>query len=306
MHTITASEFQVPCIRDLTYSVTPITLHEPVLNVLERFQSQADLVALPVMDNQDSYFGIISRRNYLNLMTRAFARELYSRKKIDELLAGNADIFASPMIVDANDRIDQVIVEFLHRDPSIKHEALPVLSERNVLGVVKIADMMQKLSESQGQLIQTMQRLSARLNQEVAHAAALQRNLLRPAEIRLPGLHGLATLITSSEIGGDFYDYYLVDNRWAVILIGDVSGHGIAAGTIVYAAKAGVNVLEQEKQREPKKILSRLSHIIYNTAHQNLLMTMFALCIDTRTGELRYANAGHQFAYLYRAMVTSH
>ncbi|TAL50771.1 MAG: diguanylate cyclase, partial [Methylovulum sp.] len=145
---------------------------------------------------------------------------------------------------------------------------------------------------------------SARLNDEVANAAALQKNLLRPPLIELPGVRGLSTMITSSEVGGDFYDYYMVDGRWVVILVGDVSGHGIAAGTIVCAAKAGVNFLESEKEKEPHKILSRLSNIIFNTAHQSLLMTMFAVCLDTRTGELRYANAGHQFAYLYRSMLS--
>ena len=299
-----SAEFSVPCVRDLTQPVKPITLDTPVLDVLGLFQTHADLSALPVMDGDNKYFGIISRRNYLNLMTRAFARELYARKNLDIFLESNSDIFVAPLIANAEDRIDQVIVDFLSRDPGIKYEALPVVGKDGIMGVVKIADMMLKMSQSQGNLIETMQQLSARLNDEVANAAALQKNLLRPALIELPGVRGLSTMITSSEVGGDFYDYYMVDGRWVVILVGDVSGHGIAAGTIVCAAKAGVNFLESEKEKEPHKILSRLSNIIFNTAHQSLLMTMFAVCLDTRTGELRYANAGHQFAYLYRSMLS--
>lgn len=299
-----SAEFSVPCVRDLTQPVKPITLDTPVLDVLGLFQTHADLSALPVMDGDNKYFGIISRRNYLNLMTRAFARELYARKNLDIFLESNSDIFVAPLIANAEDRIDQVIVDFLSRDPGIKYEALPVVGKDGIMGVVKIADMMLKMSQSQGNLIETMQQLSARLNDEVANAAALQKNLLRPPLIELPGVRGLSTMITSSEVGGDFYDYYMVDGRWVVILVGDVSGHGIAAGTIVCAAKAGVNFLESEKEKEPHKILSRLSNIIFNTAHQSLLMTMFAVCLDTRTGELRYANAGHQFAYLYRSMLS--
>ena len=299
-----SSGFYVPRVLELTQAVKPITLETPILEVLNLFLTQADLVALPIMDANNKYFGLISRRNFLNLMTRAFARELYARKSLDILLVGNADIFVAPLIANSEDRIDQVIVDFLNRDPAIKYEALPVIGQNNILGIVKVADMMLKMSQSQGDLIETMQSLSTRLNDEVANAAALQKNLLRPPQIELPGIRGLSTMITSSEIGGDFYDYYMIDGRWAVILIGDVSGHGIAAGTIVCAAKAGVNFLESEKEKEPSKILSRLSNIIFNTAHQTLLMTMFAICLDTRTGELRYANAGHQFAYLYRAMLS--
>ncbi|MDP2903794.1 MAG: SpoIIE family protein phosphatase [Methylovulum sp.] len=303
-HFTPPAEFSVPYVRDLTQPVKPITLDMLVLDVLSLFLNHADLSALPVMDENNKYFGIISRRNYLNLMTRAFARELYARKKLHVLLVGNADIFVAPLIANAEDRIDQVIVDFLSRDPGIKYEALPVIGKDGIIGVIKIADMMLKMSQSQGHLIETMQQLSARLNDEVANASALQKNLLRSPIIELPGVRGLSTMITSSEVGGDFYDYYMVDGRWVVILVGDVSGHGIAAGTIVCAAKAGVNFLETEKEKEPHKILSRLSNIIFNTAHQSLLMTMFAVCLDTRTGELSYANAGHQFAYLYRSMLS--
>jgi len=295
--------FTAPSVMELTQTVKPITLDMAILDVLGLFQENPELAALPVVTDEQLFFGIISRRNYLNLMTRAFARELYARKPLAILLESNSDIFVAPMIVDVNDRIDKVIANFLNKDPSIRYEALPVIDDKGIVGVVKIADMMLKISQSQGNLIETMQQLSARLNDEVANAAALQQNLLRPAQIRLQGITGLATMLTSSEVGGDFYDYYIVAQRWAIILVGDVSGHGIAAGTIVCAAKAAVNFLEAEQEKEPHKILSRLSHIIFNTAHQSLLMTMFAICLDTQTGELRYANAGHQFAYLYRPML---
>ncbi|MDD2724745.1 MAG: SpoIIE family protein phosphatase [Methylovulum sp.] len=296
-------KFSAPSVLELTKPVKPITLEMMVLEVLGLFQGDPELAALPVLTDNDKFLGIISRRNYLNLMTKAFARELYARKSLFTLLDSNAEIFVAPLIVRTEDRIDQVIADFLSRDPGIHYEALPVIDDTGIVGVVKIADMMLKMSQSQGNLIETMQQLSARLNDEVANAATLQKNLLRSADIALPGVTGLSTMMTSSEVGGDFYDYYIVDNRWVVILVGDVSGHGIAAGTIVCAAKASVNFLESQREKEPGKILARLSNIIFNTAHQSLLMTMFAICLDTQTGELRYANAGHQFAYLYRAML---
>lgn len=298
-------DFSVPSARELTLPVKPVTLDTQVLDILDFFQSRADLPALPVIYDNRRYFGTLSRRSYLNLMTRAFARELYARKSLATLLDVNPDICTAPLIVQAEDRVDQVMLEFLNRDPEIMYEALPVMADDDVLGIVTVADMMLSLSESQGKLIDTMQQLSVRLKEEVAGAASLQRNLLRPARIDLPGLRGLSTLITSSEVGGDFYDYYAVDGRWVVMLVGDVSGHGVAAGTMVSAAKAGVNLLERDKEKEPHKILSRLNDTIYNTARQSLLMTMFAVCLDTQSGELRYANAGHQFAYLYRAATGS-
>ncbi len=294
--------FSAPCARELMLEVQVVSLHTPVLDVLTLFQTHTELPAFPVVDEKNLYFGTITRRNYLNILSRAYARELFARKDLESLLKINPNIFLAPLIVNADDRIDQVMLDFLSRDPEMVFEALPVIDEAGGLAIIKVADMMLTLSESQGALIDTMERLSMRLKEEVASAATLQRNLLRPERIELPGLRGLSTLITSSEVGGDFYDYYAVDERWVVMLVGDVSGHGVAAGTMVSAAKAGVNLLEADKEKEPHKILARLSDTILHTARQSLLMTMFALCLDTKTGELTYANAGHQFAYIYRSI----
>ena len=294
--------FFAPCAYELMLRIQSIPLNTPVLDVLTLFQTYPDIPAFPVIDENNLYFGIITRRNYLTIMSRAYARELFARKDLTSLLKINPTIFTPPLIVNADDRIDQVMLDFLSRDPEMVFEALPVLDMAGSIAIIKVADMMLKLSESQGTLINTMEQLSTRLKEEVASAATLQRNLLRPERIELPGLRGLSTLITSSEVGGDFYDYYAVDDRWVVMLVGDVSGHGVAAGTMVSAAKAGVNLLERDKEKEPHKILARLSDTILNTARQSLLMTMFALCLDTKTGELTYANAGHQFAYIYRSI----
>jgi hypothetical protein len=85
-----------------------------------------------------------------------------------------------------------------------------------------------------------------------------------------------------------------------VVLVGDVSGHGVAAGTLVSAAKAGITLLSAEGERDPGTILNRLNHAMLRIAHQQLLMTLFVVCLDTHSGELLYANAGHQFPYVYR------
>lgn len=300
------AEYAAPCVRELMLPIKSISLDTDVLEILTLFQTLTELPALPIIDQDGKFFGIISRRNYFGLMSRPYARELFNNKSLLTLLKIDPNIFSAPLIAYSEDQIDQVMLDFLIQDPNIMNEAIPVMGiEGAAIGVVKISDMMLKLSESQGTLINTMHQLSVRLKEEVASAATLQRNLLRPEHIDLPGLRGLSTLITSSEVGGDFYDYYAVEDRWIVMLVGDVSGHGVAAGTMVSAAKSCVNLLESDKEKVPGKILTRLSNTILQTAHQSLLMTMFAVCLDTQTGELQYANAGHQFAYVYRSITGS-
>ncbi len=293
-------EFEAPTVAQLALEVDPIFPHTSVKDLLARLQSRADQPILPVIGESGAYLGSVARRSLLSFMTKAFAMDLFLHRSVGELLKQKPELSRIPLIAQSGERIDQTMRELLLRDPDMEHEALPVLEDGRLVGVVTVTDMMASLSESQEKLIEVMHTLSDRLNEEVAHAALLQRSLLPPSEVRLPGLRGSATLITSTEVGGDYYDYYCVDGRWVVILAGDVSGHGVAAGTLVSAAKAGINMLSAEGERDPGALLGRLNHALLKIANQRLLMTLFAACLDTHTGELLYANAGHQFPYVYR------
>ncbi|MGZ8137372.1 MAG: SpoIIE family protein phosphatase [Methylococcaceae bacterium] len=142
--------------------------------------------------------------------------------------------------------------------------------------------------------------LTARLQGEVNLAATLQRAILPQPTIELPGIQGMANMLTSSEVGGDYYDYYKVGGHHSILLIGDVSGHGVAAGTMVGAAKAGVYPLIHEGVTSPSEILNSLNETMRATAQQSLLMTMACLSLDARTGKLVFANAGHVLPFLLR------
>jgi sigma-B regulation protein RsbU (phosphoserine phosphatase) len=142
--------------------------------------------------------------------------------------------------------------------------------------------------------------LSSRLQSEVNLAATLQRSILPEPVIELPGIQGQAMLLTSSEVGGDYYDYYKISAYQSVLLIGDVSGHGVAAGTMVSAAKAGVYPLIHEGISNPSEILRLLNETLLATAQQSLLMTMACVSLDARDGTLLFANAGHVLPYLWR------
>lgn len=290
----------MPSVGELTASVEPLTSGSMALDVLNLFLSRSEVLALPVVDQYNDYLGTVSRRTYLHFFSQAFARDLFARKSLAELLSAKPELGTTPLIARSDDRIDQVMLDLLNKDPNLVFEALPVHNEAGVTGVVTVANMMLTLSESQERLIDTMHELSARLKEEVAHAALLQRSLLPSPEIDLPGVRGVASLVPSTEVGGDYYDYYVAERRWVVLVVGDVSGHGVASGTMVSAAKAGLNLLATDGEKDPGRILSRLNETLLKTAQQRLLMTMFVVVLDTQTGELRYANAGHQFAYVYR------
>jgi PAS domain S-box-containing protein len=174
--------------------------------------------------------------------------------------------------------------------------ATPIMFLATGLDITERKEAEQKVTKANAELTQ----LTSRLQSEVNLAATLQRSILSPPRIDLPCMQGKATLLTSIEVGGDYYDYYKVAGHHSVLLIGDVSGHGVAAGTMVGAAKAGVYPLIHEGITSPIEILNSLNETMRATAQQSLLMTMACLSLDARNGKLVFANAGHVLPYLLR------
>ncbi len=142
-----------------------------------------------------------------------------------------------------------------------------------------------------------LEQLHQRQQEEIRMAANLQRAMLPPPEISLPGLAGYAAMQTSSAVGGDYYDYYAVDDRYSVILVGDVTGHGVGAGSLVSAVKAAVTQLRSHQAHRPAEILAAINDIVADVGHQTLFMTMACLVLDGRDGKLQLACAGHAPPY---------
>ncbi|KJV07488.1 SpoIIE family protein phosphatase [Methylocucumis oryzae] len=213
-----------------------------------------------------------------------------------DMMSGNTE-FADPiettMLVSTGDVLNILWNPTVVKDP-VSQQPVMFLATGLDITERKIAE--QKVIKANAELAQ----LSSRLQGEVNLAATLQRSILPQPTIELPGVQGLANLLTSSEVGGDYYDYYSVGGHHSILLIGDVSGHGVAAGTMVGAAKAGVYPLIHEGVTNPSEILNSLNETMRVTAQQSLLMTMACLSLDARTGKLIFANAGHVLPFILR------
>ncbi|MCI0733567.1 MAG: SpoIIE family protein phosphatase [Methylococcaceae bacterium] len=177
-----------------------------------------------------------------------------------------------------------------------KNSGKPVLFLATGIDVTQRKEAEVRLQDTLSEL----EKISRRLQNEIELAANLQKAILPSPVIDLPGIQGQAKLLTSTEVGGDYYDYFPIAGHKSVLLVGDVSGHGVAAGTMVSAAKAGIYPLIHEGVSRPSEILRTLNETILATAHQSLLMTMACISLDARSGTLHFANAGHVLPYIRR------
>src|SRR6185369_6881453 len=190
----------------------------------------------------------------------------------------------------------------LEIDPGLTIDSFPVVAENRYLGIVSVSDLMMKISENQAMLLNTLQLLSARITEEVDKASKIQRDLLPPTDFLGSDICISAEVITSSEIGGDFYDYFHLGQGRLGLLVADVSGHGVQAGMVTTAAKASLHSLIGKGVVTPADLLFGMNNAILATARQSLLMTCLIAIIDPARNKLTLANAGHNFPYLVRKM----
>ncbi len=264
-----------------------------VKEVVEIFQRDKSLLALPIAKD-DLFIGMISRKNLFSLhLGRPFALDLYAKKPIELLL--NEQTISVPADLDIN----QALTALLKADPSLESDSMAVLDQGRCIGILPVADLMMKISDNQARLLAELDRLSCRIREEVATASRIQQDLLPPSEVKFGNLAISAGVTTSSEIGGDFYDYLVFDDGRVVLVVADVSGHGVQSGMVTTAAKASLHTLIAEGARAPAELLYGMNNAILATARQSLLMTCLVALVDLKEEKITLANAGHNYPYLH-------
>ena len=103
-----------------------------------------------------------------------------------------------------------------------------------------------------------------------------------------------AVLEPARTVGGDFYDCFMLDEDRLFFLVGDVSGKGLGASLFMALSKSLLKSIALRKKSDPAAILTRASREISRDNRESLFVTAFAGVLDTRTGELKFCNAGHE------------
>ena len=122
------------------------------------------------------------------------------------------------------------------------------------------------------------------------------------------GLHEFPTLtlaghfLSASETGGDWWSYYKISGDRLMVVIGDVTGHGVPAAMITAAAKSACDTILAIENLIPD--LDQFANILNNSIAASgkgqFFMTCFVSIIDPAKKNMKFVNAGHNFPYLYR------
>lgn len=131
-------------------------------------------------------------------------------------------------------------------------------------------------------------------------AKEVQQNLLPQSPPSVPGFDIAARSIYCDETGGDYFDFITLEqpSRCAVV-IGDVTGHGIAAALLMTTARALLRSHADDPDALPA-ILHKVNHNLARDARPGQFMTLYFLTIEPEAGVMRWVSAGHDAAVVYR------
>lgn len=137
-----------------------------------------------------------------------------------------------------------------------------------------------------------------RVRDELEVARELQGALLPQRAPELAGWALAHSYRTANEVGGDYYGFPVLPDGRVALMIGDASGHGMAAGLLMAIADATLKTA-LDLDPEPRRVAEVLNRTLCRTGGRRAFMTFFYALLDPATGHLDYVCAGHPFP-LYR------
>lgn len=259
-------------------------------NNLEQYERALDHFSEYKSAN-DSVFNIQSQSVIAELQETYKTREqqqqiavLQQREKISRIWLG---VLAGGILVIA---VVMILIHSRYRMKKRAHDALELLHAKEI----EQAKLVMEKAEATAKYLHAE---NERKSQELEAARDLQLSML-PSELPDVTYADIAAMMkTAAEVGGDYYDFHVSEDGMLTMVIGDATGHGVKAGTMVTATKSLFNLLADDENLT--RILELSSAAIKKMRLPKLYMALALLRLRGRTLEL--AGAGMPPALIYRA-----
>ena len=186
-------------------------------------------------------------------------------------------------------------LQFRMEDAYRTHDEIEVLAESFAM-----------LSGKTLEYIAQVQRVTAekeRIGAELSLATRIQADMLPniyPAFPDRPEFDIYATMDPAKEVGGDFYDFFLVDDDHLCMVMADVSGKGVPAALFMMASKI-ILANNAMMGKSPAQILTDTNAAICANNREEMFVTVWLGIFEISTGKLTAANAGHEYPVLKHA-----
>ena len=165
---------------------------------------------------------------------------------------------------------------------------------------------MKDMEQELGDYVATLTRVTGekeRIGAELSIASQIQEGMIPsifPAFPERREFDIFASMHTAKEVGGDFYDFFLIDDDHLAIVMADVSGKGVPAALFMMASKILIKNYAYVEQKSPARILELVNHQICQNNPAEMFVTTWLGIVELSTGSMKAANAGHEYPVIRR------
>jgi len=217
--------------------------------------------------------------------------EVCRQLKADENTKDIPVIFVSAMSesLDETKGFDVGAIDYITKPIS------PKTLEARVETHLALTQQATELKEAHALILQQQQRMKDELNV----ARDIQLSMVPTIFPKDDAIEIFATLKPAREIGGDFYDAFMIDNESLCLCVGDVSGKGAPAALFMAMSKTLIKSYASS-DLSTASIMTRVNNELCEGNDENLFVTVFLAILNIHTGELRFTNAGHNYPYIIK------
>jgi sigma-B regulation protein RsbU (phosphoserine phosphatase) len=285
------------------------------------FMEVIDLIKKSLKAKRASFFIVNESGIFLDLIASSGLPEnIEEGYAIPAIGSISAHVFlcADPMIVsDINTDLPESLRVSSGEYLTSSFISVPVIVNNVSIGVLNVADKengfcfdsfdLRVLSTAATQVGEAFQNLKhykdsllrQRLNDEISIAAELQRKIIPKLPKIYAGHKMSAFNMPAKVVGGDFYDFFILEENKYGILVADVSGKGIPAAMFMGVAR---NIIRSEGRihKMPAPLLQQSNKYIFHDSEHGMFVTMFYATIDAHNRLITYGSAGHNNQFLVR------
>ncbi len=219
------------------------------------------------------------------------------------VIAGQA-VYLHRVLLRPLNLITEEAARFSRENRAAAHKLREVIRNKDEIG--QLADSVDRMEEQIETYITDITQITAereRISTELSLATRIQAafipHLFPPFPDR-PEFSLYATMDPAKEVGGDFYDFFLIDEDHLGLVMADVSGKGVPAALFMMASKI---ILQSCAMlgHGPAAILTKTNEAICSNNQEQMFVTVWLGILEISTGKLTAANAGHEYPVVKRA-----
>ncbi len=224
------------------------------------------------------------------------------------LLAFIVTVLGNTYLIDPLNKLSTAARAFINNRKNQKHndvsyfKALGIRTQDEIEQLARSMSAMEKDLYAYENEIVSLTKDKERIRTELSLARNIQHDTLPTSFPPFPEREEIdihAFIRPAREVGGDFYDFFMIDEDHLGLVVADVSGKGIPAALFMMIAKILISI-SLKSTLSPAKALDIVNKLLCENNKEQMFVTVWLAIVDLNTGLVTYANAGHENPLLYQ------